>query len=166
MSPPKFAFLIPPAKDLLRFSRVLLSPFFRDALSGFAGIWRFLKKRVMSPAEGAGMSSNSTNAPAHLETEKALPAAAEHVQPSPSEWIEFARLFNLSPRQLEVAKLLYADCPVKCLPHRLDCASGTSNVHRMRLYQKTGVHHRTGLVREVLEFCTARRSGERLPPSS
>src|SRR5438309_9437203 len=92
------------------------------------------------------------------------PDPAEHVQPSPDEWRGFGKHFNLSPRQLEVAKLLYGEQPIKILARRLGCAHGTAKMHCTKLYEKAGVHHRTGLMREILEFCIARRSGGRLPP--
>src|SRR5262245_24777127 len=81
------------------------------------------------------------------------PDPAEHVQPSPDEWTGFADHFKLSRRQLEVAKLLYGDEPIKILARRLGCAPGTAKMHRTKLYEKAAVHDRTGLVREVLEFC-------------
>src|SRR5262249_30683176 len=91
------------------------------------------------------------------------PDPAEHVRPTPDEWTGFAEHFKLSPRQLEVAKLLYGDEPIKTLARYLGCAPGTVEVHRMKLYRKTRAHDRTGLVRAILEFCVARRSGGRLP---
>src|SRR5438034_3814151 len=109
------------------------------------------------------MGVNPKNAGARNESGKKARPTPEHVEPTPAEWDEFKTLFKLSRRHLQVAQLLYADCPAKTLAHRLGCTRGTVSVHRAKLYAKTGVHDRTGLVREILEFCIARRSRGSLP---
>jgi DNA-binding CsgD family transcriptional regulator len=111
------------------------------------------------------MATNPKNRGPRSETagQSTTPSGA-HIEPSTAEWAEFAVHFKLSPRQLQIAKLLYADCPVKVLASRLRCSRSTANTHRAKLYAHLRITGRTALVREILEFCIARRSGGTLPP--
>lgn len=112
------------------------------------------------------MNAISKNAAPRRKTPEQLTAAlAEHVELSPTEWADFRKFFTLSQRQLQVAKLIFADCPSKVLARRLGCARSTAGGHRAALYAKLQVNDHASLVRKILEFCIAHRGARSNPPS-
>jgi FixJ family two-component response regulator len=60
------------------------------------------------------------------------------------------RLDKLSPRELEVARLLAEGLPNKIIGQRLDISERTVQVHRLHLMDKLGIHSAAELARLIL----------------
>jgi FixJ family two-component response regulator len=60
------------------------------------------------------------------------------------------RLDKLSPRELDVAKLLAEGLPNKTIGFRLDISERTVQVHRLHLMEKLGIHSAAELARLML----------------
>lgn len=71
-----------------------------------------------------------------------LPPAAEE---SPGEW-------GMTPRQLEVCRLLLAGLPNKAIARRLDCAEGTVRLHVSAVLRALNVRNRTEAVQAALRL--------------
>jgi DNA-binding NarL/FixJ family response regulator len=62
-----------------------------------------------------------------------------------------ARIEKLSPRELEVARLLADGLPNKTIGLRLDISERTVQVHRLHLMEKLGIHSAAELARLMLQ---------------
>jgi DNA-binding CsgD family transcriptional regulator len=78
---------------------------------------------------------------------KRLPPGAEKSQP------ELERL-GITDRELGVWQLLCTpeELPLKAVPDHLPISAKTAETHRQKLYAKTGVHTRVGLVLKAIAF--------------
>ncbi|MEW6512394.1 MAG: response regulator [Pseudomonadota bacterium] len=62
-----------------------------------------------------------------------------------------SRLDKLSPRELEVARLIVAGLPNKTIGQRLDISERTVQVHRLHVMEKLGIHSAAELTQIVLK---------------
>ena len=62
-----------------------------------------------------------------------------------------SRLDKLSPRELEVARLIVAGLPNKTIGQRLDISERTVQVHRLHVMEKLGIHSAAELTQLMLK---------------
>jgi FixJ family two-component response regulator len=62
-----------------------------------------------------------------------------------------SRLDKLSPRELEVARLIVAGLPNKTIGQRLDISERTVQVHRLHVMEKLGIHSAAELTQLILK---------------
>ncbi len=62
-----------------------------------------------------------------------------------------SRLDKLSPRELEVARLIVAGLPNKAIGQRLDISERTVQVHRLHVMEKLGIHSAAELTQLMLK---------------
>jgi DNA-binding CsgD family transcriptional regulator len=65
---------------------------------------------------------------------------------TPQEWGTVARLLGLTPRQLNVAELLCAECSQRDMARRLGLSMDTVRTHLRALYARLHVQSRVGVV--------------------
>lgn len=86
------------------------------------------------PSVGASTSSHSASS---------LQAQAEN---------EAVGEYGMTPRQLEVCRLLMAGLPNKLIARRLDCAEGTVRLHVSAVLRALNAHNRTEAARAALRL--------------
>jgi DNA-binding NarL/FixJ family response regulator len=79
------------------------------------------------------------------------PAISKHFAPGSLKSAEPPRPANpLTPRQLEVLKLIAEGNTTKAIAHRLDISVKTADSHRVQLMERLGIHEIAGLVRYAI----------------
>ena len=70
---------------------------------------------------------------------------AHRTSPSAGFAVRLGRTYDLSPREAEVARLLYENRSASYICDTLDLAPSTVKTHVRHIYEKTGVHSRSEL---------------------
>lgn len=69
---------------------------------------------------------------------------------SPQEWTAVAAELHLTPREYEVAQLLFEGATRDLIARRLELAARTVRQYLERLHEKLNVHERVGLVLRIV----------------
>ncbi len=69
---------------------------------------------------------------------------------SATEWVEIAEWLALTPREWEIAVLVFEGMKREAVARRLQISPRTVRQHMERLHQKLGVHDRVGLVLSLI----------------
>ena len=66
------------------------------------------------------------------------------------DWDRVREHFSLTPRELEIARLIFEGLPYKQIATRLGCSPYTVDSHRRRLYDKVGAHRRNRVLLRIV----------------
>ena len=145
----------------------LLSGFFGSAVlvlnpSDLSTAWGL----VRGPRAGGGASgAGDATFPASPSSPASSPTSAA-ADPDPDPIAEVARAYGLSPRECDVARLLFKGRSLPFVMSELSIAKGTAETHLNHIYRKLGVHTRQEfitLVERVAGQAARTESGEGSP---
>ncbi len=81
---------------------------------------------------------------------------------TPARWSQLARLFELTPRQSEIAQLICEGHAYKAIAQRTGVSINTIRMHMRALFPKLGAHDRLSVVlRMIAADRTLRNNGSR-----
>jgi DNA-binding CsgD family transcriptional regulator len=98
---------------------------------------------------------------------KSLPASATACfMLDPSAWVAVSRKLKLSPREFQIAQLVFQDRKEAAIARSLGMSPHTVRSHMERLYRKLGVRSRVELVLRIAAsfLSLTAEEGSSLPP--
>ena len=116
---------------------------------------------VRGPRAGGGASgAGDATFPASPSSPASSPTSAA-ADPDPDPIAEVARAYGLSPRECDVARLLFKGRSLPFVMSELSIAKGTAETHLNHIYRKLGVHTRQEFITLVERVGAGGQNGER-----